>query len=139
MTLQNFTIDIDADGIALVTWNMPGRSMNVIDMWVLEELSAIVEQVVADAAIKAVVLTSSSWACATPIPNIKYHIDSDLWNEEAVKAAWAPPPYEQDRLMAVYAASKVEGEKACWKFMEENRPGFAFNTGKQSVPVYGPS
>ena len=31
MTLQNFTLDIDADGIALVTWNMPGRSMNVID------------------------------------------------------------------------------------------------------------
>ena len=31
MTFQNFTIDTDADGIALVTWNMPNRSMNVID------------------------------------------------------------------------------------------------------------
>ena len=45
MTFTNFTLDIDADGIALVTWNAPGRSMNVIDATVIEELSAIVEQV----------------------------------------------------------------------------------------------
>ena len=45
MTYQNFTFDIDADGIALVTWNMPGRSMNVIDAKVMEELAAIVERV----------------------------------------------------------------------------------------------
>ena len=31
MTYINFKLDIDADGIALVTWDMPGRSMNVID------------------------------------------------------------------------------------------------------------
>ena len=29
--ITNFKLDIDADGIALVTWDMPGRSMNVID------------------------------------------------------------------------------------------------------------
>ena len=58
MTFQNFTVDIDADGIALVTWNMPGRSMNVIDAKVMEELAAIVEQVATDAAIKGAVLTS---------------------------------------------------------------------------------
>ena len=29
MSYTNFTLDIDADGIALVTWDMPGRSMNV--------------------------------------------------------------------------------------------------------------
>ena len=28
--MANFNFDIDADGIALVTWDMPGRSMNVI-------------------------------------------------------------------------------------------------------------
>jgi nucleoside-diphosphate-sugar epimerase len=77
--------------------------------------------------VQAVVLTSSSWAAATPIPDKVYHIDSSLWNEDAVKQAWAPPPYEQDRLMAVYAASKVEGEKACWDFMQEKKPSFTFN------------
>ena len=37
---SNFKLDIDADGIALVTWDMPGRSMNVIDLEVIEELAA---------------------------------------------------------------------------------------------------
>ena len=55
---DNFKLDIDADGIALVTWDMPGRSMNVIDLAVIEELSAIVEKVAADAAIKGAVITS---------------------------------------------------------------------------------
>ena len=35
---DNFKLDIDADGIALVTWDMPGRSMNVIDLAAIEEL-----------------------------------------------------------------------------------------------------
>ena len=30
--MANFKLDIDADGIALVTWDMPGTSMNVIDV-----------------------------------------------------------------------------------------------------------
>ena len=65
MSYTNFTFDIDADGIALVTWNMPGRSMNVIDAKVTEELGAIVEKVATDAAIKGAVLTSGKDAfCA---------------------------------------------------------------------------
>ncbi len=56
--MTNFTLDIDADGIALVTWDMPGRSMNVIDAGVLEELSAIVEQVATDDKIKGAVITA---------------------------------------------------------------------------------
>jgi 3-hydroxyacyl-CoA dehydrogenase / enoyl-CoA hydratase / 3-hydroxybutyryl-CoA epimerase len=58
MTLQHFKLDIDGDGIALVTWDSPGRSMNVIDPKVIEELSAVVEQVAGDAAIKGAVITS---------------------------------------------------------------------------------
>src|SRR6202034_1371611 len=65
MTFQNFTFDVDADGIALVTWNMPGRSMNVIDAKVMEELAAIVERVANEAGIKGAVLTSGKDAfCA---------------------------------------------------------------------------
>jgi 3-hydroxyacyl-CoA dehydrogenase/enoyl-CoA hydratase/3-hydroxybutyryl-CoA epimerase len=65
MTYTNFTFDIDADGIALVTWNMPGRSMNVIDAKVMEELAAIVERVATDGAVKGAVLTSGKDAfCA---------------------------------------------------------------------------
>src|SRR5581483_3313354 len=58
MTHVHFKLDTDADGIALVTWDSPGRSMNVIDLKVIEELAAIVEQVAGDAAIKGAVITS---------------------------------------------------------------------------------
>ncbi len=57
-TYTNFTLDIDADGIALVTWDMPDRSMNVFTEEVMHELNAIVEKVAADAAIKGAVITS---------------------------------------------------------------------------------
>ena len=30
MNLKNFRVETGPDGIALVTWDMPGRSMNVI-------------------------------------------------------------------------------------------------------------
>jgi 3-hydroxyacyl-CoA dehydrogenase/enoyl-CoA hydratase/3-hydroxybutyryl-CoA epimerase len=58
MPYVNFKIATDADGVALVTWDCPGRSMNVIDLKVIEELGAIVEQVAADAAIRGAVITS---------------------------------------------------------------------------------
>jgi 3-hydroxyacyl-CoA dehydrogenase/enoyl-CoA hydratase/3-hydroxybutyryl-CoA epimerase len=58
MSHANFKLDIDTDGIALLTWNMPDRSMNVINLTVIEELSAIVEQTAGDAAVKGVVVTS---------------------------------------------------------------------------------
>jgi 3-hydroxyacyl-CoA dehydrogenase/enoyl-CoA hydratase/3-hydroxybutyryl-CoA epimerase len=58
MSYVHFKLDTDADGIALVTWDSPGRSMNVIDMKVIEELGAIVERVAGDTAIKGAVITS---------------------------------------------------------------------------------
>ncbi|MEI9406263.1 3-hydroxyacyl-CoA dehydrogenase NAD-binding domain-containing protein [Mesorhizobium argentiipisi] len=58
MSYTNFTLDVDADGIARVTWDMPDRSMNVFTEEVMRELNAIVEKVTADAAIKGVVITS---------------------------------------------------------------------------------
>jgi len=60
--MQNFTLDIDDDGIALITWDMPGRSMNLIDAGVIEELSSIVDQVTDAAAIKGAVVTSAKEA-----------------------------------------------------------------------------
>ncbi|MGP2491046.1 3-hydroxyacyl-CoA dehydrogenase NAD-binding domain-containing protein [Mesorhizobium sp. PUT5] len=58
MTYINFTLDIDADGIALVTWDMPDRSMNVFTEEVMRELDAIIDKVASDAAIKGAVITS---------------------------------------------------------------------------------
>src|SRR5258708_37307672 len=58
MANDNFKLDVDADGIALITWDMPGRSMNVIDLSGIEELSKIVEKIASDTAIKGAVITS---------------------------------------------------------------------------------
>ena len=56
--MANFNLEVDADGIALITWDMPGRSMNVIDFSVVDELEALVEKVAADAAVKGAVIVS---------------------------------------------------------------------------------
>ncbi|OAX81997.1 hypothetical protein ACJ72_03657 [Emergomyces africanus] len=77
---------------------------------------------------KRVVLTSSSTAAASPQPNVEFTINEGTWNEDIVRAAWAPPPYEGwQRRHNVYAASKMEGEKVAWKWMKENQPDFVLN------------
>ena len=48
MNLTNFRFEIDSDGIALVTWDIPGRSMNVINAEVVGELGQIVEKIASD-------------------------------------------------------------------------------------------
>src|SRR5690348_2664213 len=58
MSFTNFKIENDGDDIAVVTWDSPGRSMNVIDAKAMGELSAIIEQTTADAAVKGVVITA---------------------------------------------------------------------------------
>ena len=62
MAFKNFKVETDADGIALVTWDIPGRSMNVLDETTITELEAIVKQTSADAAVKGVVITSGKEA-----------------------------------------------------------------------------
>ena len=65
MAFKNFKLDTDADGIVLVTWDTPGRSMNVLDETSISELEAIIKQTSEDAAVKGVVITSGKEAlCA---------------------------------------------------------------------------
>ncbi len=58
MTMQNFRFELDADGVALITWDMPGRSMNVLTEEVISELNVLVDKIAADASIKGAVITS---------------------------------------------------------------------------------
>ena len=62
MAFKNFKVETDSDGIALVTWDIPGRSMNVLDETTITELDEIVKQTTADAAVKGVVVTSGKEA-----------------------------------------------------------------------------
>ena len=56
--MENFKIEIDADGIALVTFDVPGRSMNTITASVMKEIAELTDRVKTDEAIKGVVITS---------------------------------------------------------------------------------
>ncbi|MBU1345882.1 MAG: enoyl-CoA hydratase/isomerase family protein [Alphaproteobacteria bacterium] len=64
--MENFKIDVDADGIALVTFDVPGRSMNTLTAKVMDELPQLVERIKTDDAIKGAVITSgkASGFCA---------------------------------------------------------------------------
>jgi 3-hydroxyacyl-CoA dehydrogenase/enoyl-CoA hydratase/3-hydroxybutyryl-CoA epimerase len=55
---QAFTFDIDADGIGLVTIDMPGRAMNVLNPTLTEPFAALVTRLETDADIKGLVITS---------------------------------------------------------------------------------
>jgi 3-hydroxyacyl-CoA dehydrogenase / enoyl-CoA hydratase / 3-hydroxybutyryl-CoA epimerase len=51
-------IKTDADGIALLTIDMPGRAMNVIDWHFIQALRDCIDSVAADASVKSVIVTS---------------------------------------------------------------------------------
>lgn len=59
MTSDNITMDIDNDGIALITWDMPERSMNVLSEESIRDYGEAIERVISDEAIKGTVVTSA--------------------------------------------------------------------------------
>ncbi len=59
MNLTNFRFEVDGDGVALVTYDMPDRSMNVISASVLKELTQIADAISSDDKIKGAVITSA--------------------------------------------------------------------------------
>ncbi|KAM5347337.1 hypothetical protein ACJ41O_010342 [Fusarium nematophilum] len=82
--------------------------------------------------VKRYILTSSSAATVLSQRGaLGIVVDGDTWNEEAVKAAWAEPPYNAERAIFVYAASKTQSEQEVWKYHKEHRssrPDLVVNT-----------
>ena len=64
--MENFKLETDADGIAVITFDVPGKSMNTLTDKALNEIGAMIEQIKADDAIKGVVFASgkASGFCA---------------------------------------------------------------------------
>ena len=56
--MENFKIEVDSDGVALVTFDVPGRSMNTLTASVIKEIGDVVERIKSDEAIKGAVITS---------------------------------------------------------------------------------
>ncbi|KAL1609955.1 hypothetical protein SLS60_001620 [Paraconiothyrium brasiliense] len=82
--------------------------------------------------ITRVVYTSSSIASTFPIYDKVKVLDQSSWNDEGIAKGWNHPADEPESLkgLYIYAALKAESEKACWKFMEEEKPNFVFNSIK---------
>ncbi|SLN55881.1 Fatty acid oxidation complex subunit alpha [Falsiruegeria litorea R37] len=56
--MAEFTLTKDADGVATITWDVPGKTMNVMSFTGLEELNACIDDALADDAVKGIVVTS---------------------------------------------------------------------------------
>ncbi|KAJ5817358.1 NAD-dependent epimerase/dehydratase [Penicillium robsamsonii] len=97
--------------------------------WVLRAVHNVLEAASRHCDIQRVVMTSSSITALFPEPNKEgIVIRKDSWNDEAIKQAYNPDAPQHMKGLFTYAASKTEGEKAAWKWMEENKPDFQFNT-----------
>ena len=96
----------------------------------------------AEPSVKRFVLTSSASAALNANPPAGLVITEGTWNEQAVKDAWADPPYTPERAPTVYYASKTQSEQAVWKFHKENRakrPDLVVNAGSspnQNPPAH---
>ena len=55
---ETIRFEVDGDGVALLTIDLPGASMNVINGQFLDDLESVIDKVLADDAIKGAVLTS---------------------------------------------------------------------------------
>lgn len=56
--MQNITIEVEGDGVALVTLDVPGKPVNVISRSVQQDLDQLVERLRSDPAIRGAVLRS---------------------------------------------------------------------------------
>ena len=56
--MPDFTMIKDPDGVAVITWDVPGRSMNVLSRDGMAELDRLIDDAHADDAVKGIVLTS---------------------------------------------------------------------------------
>ncbi|MTH77227.1 3-hydroxyacyl-CoA dehydrogenase NAD-binding domain-containing protein [Paracoccus aestuariivivens] len=56
--MTDFTMQKDADGVAIITWDVPGKSMNVLSLDGAATLNGLIDDALADASVKGVVITS---------------------------------------------------------------------------------
>ena len=56
--MAEFTMETGADGVAVITWDLPGKSMNVLTLAGGAELDALIDEALGDEAVKGIVITS---------------------------------------------------------------------------------
>ncbi|MDX1580486.1 MAG: enoyl-CoA hydratase-related protein, partial [Alphaproteobacteria bacterium] len=56
--METLRYEVDGDGIATITIDVPGKSMNVINAKLMEELDGVIDKVAGDDAVKGAIVTS---------------------------------------------------------------------------------
>lgn len=56
--MTDFTMQKDADGVAVITWDVPGKSMNVLSLDGAAVLNGLIDDALADDGVKGIVITS---------------------------------------------------------------------------------
>jgi 3-hydroxyacyl-CoA dehydrogenase/enoyl-CoA hydratase/3-hydroxybutyryl-CoA epimerase len=109
MNLVNFQWEQDSDGIVTLVWDMPDRTLNVLSMAVIAELSEIADKLIADPGIKGLVLTSR-------------------------KAGGFCAGADLDEMLAYSGAGRKDGAQAAFKLMTTLHASFRkFETSKKPV------
>ena len=57
--MTDFTMKTGDDGVAIITWDVPGKSMNVMSATGFQELDALIDEVLSSDDIKGAVITSA--------------------------------------------------------------------------------
>ena len=124
--MENFKIDVDGDGIALITFDVPGRTMNTITAGVIRDLVEIVARIKTDSAIKGAVICSGkqSGFCA----------GADLGELNQRGAGAAAPKSEEEKLKVQFeqgfALNRVYRElETCGKPVAAAIEGLALGGG----------
>ncbi len=56
--MTDFAYELHDDGVAVITWDVPGKSMNVLTREAFELVEGFIDQALADDAVKGIVITS---------------------------------------------------------------------------------
>ncbi|ORY63257.1 uncharacterized protein BCR38DRAFT_345464, partial [Pseudomassariella vexata] len=98
---------------------------NKVNPQAVESILSLLHAAAREPSVKRFVYNSSVGAAYSPKGGVPVTVMEDSWNDAALEKAWVPPPYEPKRAPYVYAASKVETERAMFKFFGDENPGFS--------------
>ncbi|HET9069798.1 MAG TPA: 3-hydroxyacyl-CoA dehydrogenase NAD-binding domain-containing protein, partial [Amaricoccus sp.] len=111
-----FTLTTDADGVATITWDLPGRSMNVLTDEGITELDAAITRALADPAVRGVVITSAK-------PDFAGGMDLNLLSEMKDKAGADPARGLFDGVMTIHRLlRRIERAGADPKTLKGGKP-----------------
>jgi nucleoside-diphosphate-sugar epimerase len=115
------------DAILLTATPLPGPAdPNDIVPQTIAYAVGVAKSALASPTVKRIV-----WTGTIPIvfnPGVAYKQDRTTWADDAVKAAWAPPPYTPDRAWVAYKAAKDEAERALFEFAKKENAHYTVNS-----------